>query len=50
MNKDKTIGKTYVSIDEMFDALILEDLINSGFEGEELLHEFKRVKRACQWQ
>lgn len=46
MNKDKTIGKTYVSIDEMFDALILEDLINSGFEGEELLHEFKRIKKS----
>lgn len=49
MKKDKSIGKTYESVDEMFDDLILEDLINSGFEGEELLNEFRRIKRACQW-
>ena len=28
-----------------FSDLILEDLIKSGFEGEELLTEFKRVKK-----
>lgn len=33
MKKDPSIGKTYESVDEMFDDLILEDLINSGFEG-----------------
>lgn len=46
MKKDKSIGKTYESVDEMFDDLILEDLINSGFEGEELLNEFKEVKKS----
>ena len=44
MKKDPSIGKTYESVDEMIDDLIMEDLINSGFEGEELVHEFKRVK------
>ena len=46
MKKDKSIGKTYESVDEMFDDLILEDLINSGFEGEELLNEFKEIKKS----
>ena len=46
MKKDTSIGKTYESIDEMFDDLILEDLINSGFEGEELLNEFRRIKKS----
>lgn len=46
MKKDTSIGKTYKSVDDMFDDLILEDLINSGFEGEELLKEFKRVKKS----
>lgn len=46
MKKDESIGKTYESVDEMFEDLILEDLINSGFEGEELLKEFKRVKKS----
>ena len=44
MKKDKTIGKTYESVDEMFDDLIIEDLIENGLEGEELLREFKRIK------
>ena len=46
MKKDPSIGKTYESVDEMFDDLILEDLINSGFEGEELLNEFKEIKKS----
>ena len=46
MKKDPSIGKTYESVDEMFDDLILEDLINSGFEGEELLKEFKEIKKS----
>ena len=46
MKKDPSIGKTYESVDDMFDDLILEDLINSGFEGEELLNEFKRIKKS----
>lgn len=46
IKKDTSIGKTYESIDEMFDDLILEDLINSGLEGEELLNEFKIVKKS----
>ena len=46
MKKDKSIGKTYKSVDDMFDDLILEDLINSGFEGEELLKEFKEIKKS----
>ena len=46
MKKDPSIGKTYESCDEMFDDLILEDLINSGFEGEELLNEFKEIKKS----
>lgn len=46
MKKDPSTGKTYESVDDMFDDLILEDLINSGFEGEELVHEFKRVKKS----
>ena len=45
MKKDPSIGNTYKSVDDMFDDLILEDLINSGLEGEELLNEFKRVKK-----
>lgn len=44
MKKDKTIGKTYESVDEMLDDLIMKDLIDDGFEGEELLSEFKRIK------
>lgn len=46
MKKDPSIGKTYKSIDDMFDDLILEDLINSGFEGEERLREFKEIKKS----
>ena len=46
MKKDPSIGKTYKSVDDMFDDLILEDLINSGFEGEELLHEFKAMNKS----
>lgn len=46
MKKDPSIGKTYESVDEMIDDLILEDLINSGFEGEELLNEFKKIKKS----
>lgn len=46
MKKDPSIGKTYESVDDMFDDLILEDLINSGFEGEELLNEFKEIKKS----
>ena len=46
MKKDPSIGKTYESCDEMIDDLILEDLINSGFEGEELLNEFKEIKKS----
>lgn len=46
MKKDPSIGKTYESVDEMFDDLILEDLINSGFEGEERLREFRRIKKS----
>lgn len=45
MKKDKTIGKTYKSVDEMFDDLIMKDLIEEGLEGEELVHEFKRIKK-----
>ena len=45
MKMDKTIGKTYESVDEMFDDLIMKDLIEYGLEGEELLAEFKRVKK-----
>ena len=46
MKKNPSIGKTYKSVDDMFDDLILEDLINSGFEGEELLNEFKEIKKS----
>lgn len=46
MKKDESICKTYESVDEMFDDLILEDLINSGFEGEERLREFRRIKKS----
>lgn len=46
MKKDPSIGKTYKSVDDMSDDLILEDLINSGFEGEELLNEFKEIKKS----
>lgn len=45
MKMDKTIGKTYESVDEMFDDLIMKDLIEYGLEGEELLAEFKRLKK-----
>ena len=45
MKKDKTIGKTYKSVDEMFDDLIMKDLFEEGLEGEELLAEFKRLKK-----
>lgn len=45
MKKGKTIGKTYESVDEMFDDLIMKDLIEDGIEGEELVHEFKRLKK-----
>lgn len=45
MKKDKTIGKTYKSVDEMFDDLIMKDLFEEGLEGEELLTEFKRLKK-----
>lgn len=46
MKKDKTIGKTYDSVDNMFDDLIMKDLIEDGLEGEELVHEFKRIKKS----
>lgn len=45
MKKGKTIGETYKSVDEMFDDLIMKDLIEDGIEGEELVHEFKRLKK-----
>lgn len=45
MKKGKSIGKTYKSVDEMFDDLIMKDLIEDGIEGEELVHEFKRLKK-----
>ena len=45
MKKDPSIGKTYESVDEMFDDLIMKDLIEYGLEGEELLAEFKRLKK-----
>ncbi len=45
MKKGKTIGKTYKSVDEMFDDLIMKDLFEEGLEGEELLAEFKRLKK-----
>lgn len=46
MKKDPSIGKTYESVDEMFDDLIMKDLIEDGLEGEELVHEFKRIKKS----
>lgn len=46
MKKDKSIGKTYESVDDMFDDLIMKDLIEDGLEGEELVHEFKRIKKS----
>lgn len=46
MKKGKTIGKTYKSVDEMFDDLIMKDLIEYGIEGEELVHEFKKIKKS----
>lgn len=46
MKKDTSIGKTYESVDEMFDDLIMKDLIEDGLEGEELVHEFKRIKKS----
>jgi len=46
MKKDKSIGKTYESVDDMFDDLIMKDLIEDGIEGEELVHEFKRIKKS----
>lgn len=30
----------------MFDDLIMKDLIEDGLEGEELVHEFKRIKKS----
>lgn len=45
MKKDPSIGTTYESVDEMFDDLIMKDLIEDGLEGEELVHEFKRLKK-----
>lgn len=44
MKKDPSIGKTYESVDDMFDDLIMKDLIEDGLEGEELLREFRRIK------
>ena len=46
MKKDQSIGKTYESVDDMFDDLIMKDLIEDGIEGEELVHEFKRIKKS----
>ena len=46
MKKDPSIGKTYESVDDMFDDLIMKDLIEDGLEGEELVHEFKRIKKS----
>lgn len=46
MKKDTSIGKTYESVDDMFDDLIMKDLIEDGLEGEELVHEFKRIKKS----
>lgn len=46
MKKDTSIGKTYDSVDNMFDDLIMKDLIEDGLEGEELVHEFKRIKKS----
>ena len=40
----KIILSKAVELDD-FSDLILEDLINNGYEGEELLNEFKRVKK-----
>lgn len=45
MKKGKSIGKTYKSVDEMFDDLIMKDLIEDGIEGEEQVYEFKRLKK-----
>lgn len=46
MKKDLSIGKTYESVDDMFDDLIMKDLIEDGLEGEELVYEFKRIKKS----
>lgn len=46
MKKDPFIGKTYESVDDMFDDLIMKDLIEDGLKGEELVHEFKRIKKS----
>ena len=46
MKKDPSIGKTYDIVDNMFDDLIMKDLIEDGLEGEELVHEFKRIKKS----
>lgn len=46
MKKNPSIDKTYESVDDMFDDLIMKDLIEDGFEGEELVHEFKRIKKS----
>ncbi|WP_294984123.1 hypothetical protein [uncultured Fenollaria sp.] len=46
MKKDLSIGKTYESVDDMFDDLIMKDLIEVGLEGEELVYEFKRIKKS----
>lgn len=45
MKKDPSIGKTYEGVDDMFDDLIMKDLIEDGLEGEELVHEFNRLKK-----
>ena len=46
MKKNPSIDKTYESVDDMFDDLIMKDLIEDGLEGEELVHEFKRIKKS----
>ena len=46
MKKDLSIGKTYESVDDMFDDLIMKDLIEVGLEDEELVYEFKRIKKS----
>lgn len=46
MKKDPSIGKTYEGVDDMFDDLIMKDLIEDGLEGEERIREFKRIKKS----
>lgn len=41
---NKIILSKMVDVDDYSD-LILEDLINSGFKGQELLEEFRKVKK-----